>query len=238
MKTLTNKIIYLFAVVLIMTAGSLQSKAQSGVIGIRFMPTFSQMDLRTSSGGTVEGEATLGYGVGIQLGYHWSDYFGIQGELMYTSTSQKYKEDDVERRVELKYLNVPLLFSLNTGKSKMVNFNVVLGPQIGFNVGAKVVETGADTTSMAVISVKAGDLGVAYGAGIDFAFNEAHKWRIGIGYRGVRGLFDISDNSQSSSTNSFYVIDKAHLKTHAGYIGISYVFGYGQSQTSQNITVL
>lgn len=230
MKTLIKKSIYLFAIMTIMIAGSLQSMAQSGVVGFRFMPTFSQMELRTSSGGTVEGEATLGYGFGIQLGYHWSDYVGIQGELMYTSTSQKYKENDVERRVDLKYLNVPLLLSLNTGKSRMVNFNVVVGPQIGFNVGAKVVSTGADTTSMAVISVKAGDLGLAYGAGIDFAFNEAHKWRIGIGYRGVRGLFDISDNSQSAATNSFYIIDKTNLKTHAGYIGISYVFGYGQTR--------
>jgi hypothetical protein len=224
MKTLTNKFILFFAIAMMIMSGTMQSKAQNGAIGIRFMPTFSQLEMKTSTGGTVEGEVTLGYGFGIFLGYFWSDYVGIQGELMYTSTSQKYSEADVERRLNLKYLNVPLLLSLNTGKSKLVNFNVVVGPQIGFNVGAKVISTGPDTTSMAVVSVKAGALGFAYGAGLDFGVNEARRFRVGIGYRGVLGLFDISDNSQSSTTNSFYIIDRANLKTHAGYIGISYLF--------------
>lgn len=223
MKTLQHKMMMSLVIALLVFAGTLQTRAQNGVFGFRFMPTFSQMELKTSAGGTVKGEATLGYGFGIFLGYYWSDYVGIQGELMYTKISQRYKENDIERKVHLKYLNIPLLLSLNTGKSKLVNLNVVLGPQIGFNVGAEVVESGADTT-IAVISVKAGDLGFAYGAGLDFGVNEARRLRFGIGYRGVFGLFDISDNSQSSTTNSFYVIDRTHLKTHAGYIGISWLF--------------
>jgi hypothetical protein len=162
-------------------------------------------------------------GAGIFLGFYWSDFVGAQAELMYTSVSQKYKEADVERKVTLQYLNVPLLLSLNTGKSNMVNFNLVLGPQIGINVGSSVSSSGLDTTN-AMISVRAGDLGLAYGAGIDYGINEARTFRIGIGYRGVRGLFDISDNSQSYTTNSFYIIERTHLSTHAGYIGISYMF--------------
>jgi hypothetical protein len=223
MKTLKQNFIFFFAVAMILIAGTTQSQGQSGVMGVRFMPTFSQLEMKTSAGGTVEGEVTLGFGAGILLGYHWSDYVGIQGELIYTSIRQKYTESEVERKLNLQYLNVPLLLSLNTGKSKMVNLNLVVGPQIGFNVGAKVVSSGADT-AIAVVSVKAGDLGFAYGVGLDFGLNDDRTFRLGIGYRGVMGLFDISNNNQSATTNSFYIIDRTRLKTHAGYIGISYMF--------------
>jgi hypothetical protein len=223
MKTLSKWLIIPLAIALVMIAGSIESNAQSGVFGVRFMPTFSQLDMQTSTGGTVKGEVTLGLGAGILLGYYWSDNVGIQGELMYTSVSQKYREADVERKVSLQYLNIPLLLSLNTGKSNLVNFNLVLGPQIGINVGSSVSSSGLDTSN-ALISIRAGDLGIAYGAGIDYGINEARTIRVGIGYRGVRGLFDISDNSQTSTTNSFYIIERTHLKTHAGYIGISFMF--------------
>ncbi len=223
MRTLSKRLIFPLAIALLLIAGTIESQAQSAIFGVRFMPTFSQMEMQTSTGGTVQGEVTLGFGAGIMLGFFWSDNVGVQGELMYTSVSQKYREADVERRVTLQYLNIPLLLSLNTGRSNLVNFNLVLGPQIGINVGSKVSSSGLDTTN-AMLSVKAGDLGVAYGAGIDYGINEARTFRIGIGYRGVRGLFDISDNSQSSVTNSFYIIDRTHLSTHAGYIGITFVF--------------
>ncbi len=223
MKKLPNRLILFLPILAFLMAGTTQSNAQSGVFGARLMPTFSQMDLKTSTGGTVKGEGTMGFGAGIYLGFYWSDFVGMQGELMYTSVSQKYKEADVERRVTLQYLNIPLLLSLNTGKSSLVNFNLVLGPQIGINVGSRVSSSGLDTTN-AMISIKAGDLGLAYGAGIDLGINEARTFRVGIGYRGVRGLFDISDNSQTSVTNSFYILDRTHLATHAGYIGISYMF--------------
>jgi hypothetical protein len=43
--------------------------AQHAEFGARFMPTFSQFDVQTSEGGTVDGTVTLGYGGGIFLGY-------------------------------------------------------------------------------------------------------------------------------------------------------------------------
>lgn len=221
MKTqLFKKLTCLFLLFLVI-AGTTQTNAQSAAIGLRFMPTFSNLEMRNIGGETVEGSATLGFGFGGFLGFYLTEYAGVQGELIYTSINQKYREMDVERKVNLQYINIPLLVSLNTGKSKMVNFNLVLGPQIGINVKSSVFSSGNDTTN-AMISVKTGDLGFAYGAGLDFGVNESGSFRIGIGYRGVYGLFDISNNSQSTTTNSFYIIDRTHLKTHAAYIGISY----------------
>ncbi len=201
------------------------SNAQTIELGIRYMPTFSNFHLQTSTGGTVAGNVNLGFGAGGVIGVTIGNHLGVQGEIIYNSISQKYKEIDVEREVNLKYVNVPLLLSLNTGKSNLVNLNVVLGPQIGVSAGSTIIiKNGGSGTSNAVLSVKKGDLGFAYGAGLDFALRPSSNIRLTIGYRGVRGLFDISDNSQSLDTDSFYLLKKTHIHTNAGYIGLSFLF--------------
>jgi hypothetical protein len=203
-----------------------KGEAQFVEVGLRFMPTFSAFDAKSSDGGTVQGEITLGYGAGLMVGYHFSEYVGIQGEIIYTSLSQKYKEMDAERRVDLKYVNIPLFLSLNTGKTKLVNFNVVGGPQIGLSAGSKLTTKGDDgtSTSKAVLAVKRGDLGLAYGAGVDFGLNALRTLRLGFGFRGVHGLFDISDTNQSASSDSYFILDRTKISTYSGYIGVSYLF--------------
>ncbi len=202
---------------------TINASAQKAEFGLRFMPTYSSTDIQFSSGGEVQGNATLGFGAGAILGFNFSDYVGIQGEIMYSSTSQKYKEEDNERKINLKYVNIPLLLSLNTGKTKFINFNIVAGPQMGISVGSSI--SGVATDSMkAVLSVKKGDLGVAFGAGFDIGLNPDRTLRVSVGYRGVRGLLDISDDSDDINNDSYYVLDKAHTKSNAAYIGLSYLF--------------
>ena len=199
--------------------------AQKGEFGVRFMPTISSLDVQSSSGGQISGDATVGFGAGIFLGFNFSDNFGLQGEAIYSTLNQKYTEDDVEKEIKLEYINIPLLLSFNTGKLKPVNFNVVAGPQIGISVGSELFTSdGGDPDNEAVLSVKKGDLGFAYGAGFDFGLNAARTFRLGIGFRGVYGLIDISDNSNNNSTNSYYVLDKAHIKTYSVYLGASFLF--------------
>lgn len=199
--------------------------AQKGEFGVRFMPTISSLDVQSSSGGQISGDATVGFGAGIFLGFNFSDNFGLQGEAIYSTLNQKYTEDDVEKEIKLEYINIPLLLSFNTGKLKPVNFNVVAGPQIGISVGSELFTSdGGDPDNEAVLSVKKGDLGFAYGAGFDFGLNTAKTFRLGIGFRGVYGLIDISDNSNNNSTNSYYVLDKAHIKTYSVYLGASFLF--------------
>ena len=199
--------------------------AQKGEFGVRFMPTISSLDVQSSSGGQISGDATVGFGAGIFLGFNFSDNFGLQGEAIYSTLNQKYTEDDVEKEIKLEYINIPLLLSFNTGKLKPVNFNVVAGPQIGISVGSELFTSdGGDPDNEAVLSVKKGDLGFAYGAGFDFGLNAARTFRLGLGFRGVYGLIDISDNSNNNSTNSYYVLDKAHIKTYSVYLGASFLF--------------
>ena len=223
MKNLKNKFKICILISALSMVGAFKMNAQKAEFGLRFMPTFSSLNLKTSSGGKVTGDATLGFGFGAIVGLNLYDHVGIQVEGIYSKLTQKYKEQDTERKVELKYFNIPLLLSLNTGKHGPVNFNIVAGPQMGISLGSKIEVNGVDS-SHAVVSVKKGDLGLAYGAGLDFALNEMKTFRLGIGFRGVLGLFDISDNNGSTTTDSYYFLDRTHIKTYSGYFGLSYLF--------------
>lgn len=226
MKNLKTSNILFVAVAALLMISTTTVNAQRVELGFRYMPTFSSFDFQTSSGGTVKGEATLGHGVGGLIGFSFTKHIAIQGEVIYSSLSQNYTERDIKREVNLKYFNIPLLLSLNTGKSKMINLNVVAGPQVGVSVGSSLRSSGnssSDSTT-AVLSVKKGDLGVAYGAGIDFGLNPSRSIRLSLGYRGVLGLFDISDDSDTLTTDEYYVLDRSHIKTNAVYVGLSILF--------------
>ena len=194
--------------------------------GLRFMPTFTALDLHTSDGGTTRGSVNMGYGVGALVAFNITEHVGAQFECIYSNITQKFKEKDVDHKITLKYFNIPLLLSLNTGVSKMINLNLVAGPQIGVSAGAKIETTdaGQSTSPNPVLSIKKGDFGLVYGAGVDFGLNSARTVRLGLGYRGVFGLLDISDNSKTQTTNNYYVLDRSHIRTNAIYMGLSVRF--------------
>ncbi len=203
------------------TTGAVAQKVE---LGFRIMPTFTAMEFNTSDGGTVKAEGKLGWGVGGFLGVNFTNHVGLQAEVIYTTLSQQYKEADITHDITLKYINIPLLLSLNTGKDKPVNLNVVVGPQIGLNVGSDINSQSGDgtTSAQAKLQVKKSDIGFAFGAGIDFGLTSTV--RLGLGYRGVRGLIDISDNSNALTTDNYYVLDRTKTITNAGYVGISLLF--------------
>lgn len=232
MKKFNNKIIVCLSAAILLCAVSLNAVAQETAsakraeFGFRLMPTYSSFDMKTSEGGTVSGDVTLGFGLGALLGFSFSNHVGIQGEFIYSSVSQKINDKDAQHKVSLRYFNIPLLLTLNTGKSKVINLNIVGGPQIGFNVGSSITTTGAAdvNNTQPVLSVKKGDVGLAYGAGADIALTSSHTLLLSLGYRGVLGLVDISDQSTSVTTGSYYVLDRTHLKTNSVYAGLTLMF--------------
>jgi hypothetical protein len=223
MKQIKNKIITGISVTALLFVSALKGKAQDVEFGVRLMPTVSSFQMQSSSGNTIAGQANLGYGVGAFVGINFTNHIGIQGEVIYNSISQKYAEQGDNGQVNLKYVNVPLLFSLNTNKSKEVNLNVVAGPQVGINVGSSLITSGGNDAgnTQAVLAVKTGDLGVAYGAGLDFGLM-SHV-RLGIGFRGVYGLINVGNDNTNTATNSYYILDRSYIKTYSAYIGLSFI---------------
>ncbi|MCE3225895.1 MAG: hypothetical protein K0S32_446 [Bacteroidetes bacterium] len=197
-----------------------------GELGFRYMPTFSSFALQTYNGDIVDGELVLSHGAGIMLGLNFSKNIGIVGEVNYLETSQKFKDRNLERTVNISYLNIPVLLSFNTNKELPVNLNVVVGPQFGLNVGSSVSTSGnanADTLR-AVVAVKQGDVGAAYGAGLEFALNPAHTLRLDLGFRGFYGFVDMRATNTSSNPDTYNILVKASRKTYAGYLGLTFCF--------------
>jgi opacity protein-like surface antigen len=234
MKTLRIRLIQGLAIVTLIATTSSNVKAQDSggetrkkvEFGLRLMPTFSKFETHTSDGGIVGGSARMGFGAGMFFGINFNNHVGIQTELIYSSISQKSIDNNINRKIVLKYVNVPLLLSLNTNKSKVINLNIVGGPQIGFNAGSSITLEGAnnDNSPQPLFSVKKNDFGFAYGAGLDFGLNASRTVRLGIGYRGVIGLIDISNRSKTEATDTYYVLERTLLKTNSAYAGLSIMF--------------
>lgn len=226
----------LLSVALVCTAG--KSLAQDGdgdmvelttrhvELGVRLMPTVSNFQLEAYDGGTIAGQATFGYGVGGLLAINFNEHFGIQTELIYNSLSQRYVSREMDRRLHVDYLNVPLMLSVNTGKSNYVNLNFVAGPQYGFTLGYDVdVEDGGDADTLtAVYDIDKGDFGMAYGGGLSFSLNEMRSIRLDIGYRGVFGFTNISNAREPEDQNTYYDLGATYIRTSAIYAGITLCF--------------
>ncbi len=193
-------------------------------LGARFMPTFTKFDVKTVDNGVAKTSFVVGYGIGGILGVNLSKNVGLQAEVMYSALSQKFTDNNEEKTIDLSYIHIPLLLVLNTDVSKPVNFNVAFGPQIGINTGSSLKSDGGSgvDTVQAVIAVKAGDFGLAYGAGFDFMVSPSLT--IDLGFRGVYGVIDISDDSKTQTTNQYYILDRSHVQTYAAYAGIKILF--------------
>lgn len=195
-------------------------------LGFRFMPTVSSVSFTTAGGEVVKGEATISMGYGGILGINFSKNIGILGEVDYNEVSQKYRDRNLEREVNIQYLNIPVMLSLNTDKTAAVNLNIVAGPQFGLNLGSDVKSSGTDSegteTVTAVVAVKEGDVGLAYGAGLEFALNKDRTFRLDLGFRGFYGLVDM--DSDEIAPGTYNIIVNTSRKTYAGYAGIAVLF--------------
>lgn len=193
--------------------------------GLRYLPTFTTLSFRNSSGDVVEGSATLSNGFGVMFAHNFNQIAGLQLEFNYDRISQKYKDMGLDKRVSINYINIPFLLALNTPKSCRVVLGVVAGPQFGINIGSKIDSesggNGSDTLH-AMLAVKPGDVGLAYGAGLGIVLDNAGNIRADVGYRAVYGLVDMSGSS--SGANSYNVLVKGSRKSKGGYVGITFLF--------------
>lgn len=198
---------------------------RSGELGIRFMPSFSKFDIRNSKGDIIESDVVMNYGYGGLIALT-GKHVGVQLEAIYNSSSQKYKDKEMERRIDLNYVNIPLLLTLNTDKSKVVNLSAAIGPQLGINVGSRLETTGTNNTDTlhAELAVRSNDFGFAYGAGLEIALNKPRSVRVNFGFRGVYGLIDISENSKTKANDTYLIIDRTNIETYSGYVGLSFMF--------------
>ena len=195
-----------------------------GEVGLRYNPTFTSLSLNNYNGEVVQGNATMSNGFGIMLGHNFTKNVGIQLEINYDQTSQKYKDRGLDRQVSVNYINIPLLLTVSTNKTLPVVFGVVVGPQFGINIGSSFSGTSGSNsdTLHAVLAVKQGDVGLAYGAGLGIALNKQRNIRLDFGLRFFYGLVNMSGTP--TGDNSYNILVKGSRKAYGGYAGITFLF--------------
>ncbi|MCD6017306.1 MAG: hypothetical protein K0S53_427 [Bacteroidetes bacterium] len=197
-----------------------------GEFGVRYMPTFSTLRFRNQYDNEIQGEVSLSHGFGIMLGANLSKNIGLQAELSYLEISQRYKDQNLERKVDVSYLNIPILLSLNTDKTRIVNLNFVAGPQFGVNIGSSISSSSNENTETvrATVGASGTDIGVAYGTGLEIALNKMHTVRLDFGYRGFYGLVDGNADQTSKNPDTYNVLIRTSRQTQAAYAGLTLCF--------------
>lgn len=212
--------------IILIVLSSIQVKAQKTEFGIRFMPTLTGFDINTPTGATFEGKQKNGYGIGVLLGYNFTNHISVQGEVSYEAIEQSSSDANNIWDMQMKYINVPIFFVLNTGKDKILNFKFLLGPQIGFALSHSFSVT--DKNEMKVtepyLRVRDGDLGIGYGVGGDWKINKANNVRVNFGVRGVFGSIGEADNRIINTAASYYMVDRPNVKTYTAYLGLTWLF--------------
>lgn len=197
-----------------------------GEFGVRYMPTFTTLRFKNQYDNEIQGEVSLSHGFGVMLGANLSKNIGIQAEVSYLDISQKYKDRNLSRQVNVSYLNIPVLLSLNTDKTRIVNLNFVAGPQFGVNVGSSISTTGTEDaeTIRATVGASGTDIGLAYGTGLEIALNKIRTVRLDFGYRGFYGLIDSNANQSSKNPDTYNVLIRASRQTQGAYAGFTFCF--------------
>jgi hypothetical protein len=148
----------------------------------------------------VKYDAKTGLYLGLLGHIHLNKEWAVQPELVYSSQGAKYNFPNSETRVNLDYINVPVLlqYMLDNG------FRFEAGPQVGFLVNAK---TGNKIDVMD--NYKSIDFGLGFGIGYI-----KPSTGLGIDARYNFGLSDITENNSVKSTNSGFQLGVFYQFNH------------------------
>jgi long-subunit fatty acid transport protein len=161
--------------------------------------------------GDIEGSSSK---AGIFLGgvaeIKISDKFSFQPELLYSSVGNKnvvydydYEGDKLEGKINLSYLNIPLMAKLYVADK----FSLEAGPQLGFLLSAKAkgTYTYEGDSESGTEDIKDGyngvDFGFNFGTSYDFTDNISAGVRYTVGLSNI--LKDSGDFKQQNSNIAF-----------------------------------
>jgi hypothetical protein len=132
-------------------------------------------------------DAKTGFHLGLLGHIHLDKEWAVQPEIVYSEQGAKYNFSNTNNRLDLDYINVPVLLQYMFDNG----FRLEAGPQVGFLVSAK-NESKADVKN----SFKDIDFGL--GLGIGYIKQSSG---FGVDARYNIGLSDITEDNSVKSTN-------------------------------------
>ncbi len=126
----------------------------------------------------------LGINAGGLAHLHLAKHFAIQPEVVYSGQGGLYNTLGKDYKINLQYLNVPILFQIMFGSG----LRIEAGPQLGFMLKAKVAQSSDDALTVDD-SFKSTDVGIAFG------LSKLFETGFGLDVRYNMGITDISNSS-------------------------------------------
>lgn len=145
----------------------------------------------------------LGFNLGLIGHVHLAKQLAFQPEIVYSAQGAKFTTAGVQTKIQLGYINVPLLLQYMFDNG----FRLQAGPQVGFLVNAK--SKSPNSTIDIKNNLKKVDVGL--GAGIGYV-NPATNF--GIDARYNLGLSNINENTSVKSTNRGFQVGVFYLFHH------------------------
>jgi Outer membrane protein beta-barrel domain len=144
---------------------------------------------------------------GLHLGLlghiHLAKQLALQPEIVYSGQGGKFNAAGVETKINLDYINIPLLLQYMFDNG----FRIQAGPQVGFLVNAK-SKTNGNSTDIKN-NLKTVDFGL--GAGLGYVHPPTG---FGVDARYNFGLSNINDNSSAKSDNRGFQVGVFYLFKH------------------------
>jgi hypothetical protein len=148
-------------------------------------------------------DTKAGFNLGFLGHIHVADQFALQPEIVYSTQGAKYTVANVDTKINLSYVNVPVLFQYMFDNG----FRLQAGPQFGFMVNAESQTKNNDNDIKD--SFKSADLGVALG------MSYVHpNTGFGIDGRYNMGLSNINESNAVKSTNRGFQFGVFYLFKH------------------------
>src|SRR5688572_3127830 len=150
-----------------------------------------------------EYDTKAGFHAGLIGHIHLARQFALQPELLYSAQGAKYTTAGIESKLNLGYINVPIMFQYMFDNG----FRLQAGPQVGFMINAK-SETNDNKTDVKD-NFKTIDFGL--GAGVGYVHTPSG---LGVDARYNFGLSSINENSTVKSTNRGLQLGVFYLFKH------------------------
>jgi hypothetical protein len=148
-------------------------------------------------------DSKAGFYLGLLSHIHLAKQWAIQPELVYSLQGATINAGNLETKINLGYINIPVLFQYMFDNG----FRLQAGPQLGFLVNAK-SKTGSLSTDIKY-NLKTADFGLAVGAGYVHTPSG-----FGVDARYNFGLSNINDNSSDNLYNRGFQLGVFYLFKH------------------------
>jgi hypothetical protein len=150
-------VILALAIGLVALAGSASAQGTGVIVGVNFANVKTTPDQ-----GDVFDRRT-GFAAGIFFGLPLGPSLSIQPEVLYSQKGVKFKDSANDERIELDYVDVPVLARITSGGGGLA---FVAGPSFGFKLRARGKSDGQSEDANLDDFVESFDFGFVLGAGL------------------------------------------------------------------------